>query len=162
MIDRLHTALARVLEHTVGALAALMLVLALAQVSLRYLFAAPLLWVEEVSVMALIWFAWLGAVLLWLRAGHIVVDLLPKMLAPPARARLGHAIDALAVTGGLALAWVNAETIAVYGSMEMGSLEMTASFKYLPISVGGIGLALAAVLNIARRATGKAAGNEPA
>ncbi|MCP5370832.1 MAG: TRAP transporter small permease subunit [Hyphomicrobiales bacterium] len=155
MIDRLHHALGWLLERAVGLLALVMLVLALAQVGLRYLFAAPLLWVEEVSVMALIWAAWLGAVLLWLRAGHIAVDLVPKLLGPGAERALAHLMDLAAMVGGVALVWVNAQTITVFGGMEMGSLEITASLKYYPITAGGAGLALAAALNMARRWRGR-------
>ncbi len=151
MATRVCNALIWALERLIGALVLLLITLAFTQVVLRYGFAAAILWVEEISVMALIWLAWIGIVYLWLARSHIVVDLLMPVLSLSAANRLAIAINALAVVGGAALTVISFGTVDAYSGMEMGSLEIEASIKYYPILVGGAGVAVAALLDIWRR-----------
>ncbi len=141
------------LSRLIGILVAGLVCLAFAQVVLRYLFNSAVLWVEEVSVMALIWLAWTGIVYLWLTRSHIAVDLIGAALSPVGRAWAARAVDSLACVAGVALVTVSLGTLEVYSGMDLGSLEIDASVKYYPITAGGAGLALAAVLNLWRDLT---------
>lgn len=148
MVNLLRQRLVSWLSQTVGALLLLMLTLAFLQVMLRYFFAASLLWVEEASVMALVWMAWAGAALLWLTHGHLAVHLLTGNRSVRLRPWLGRAVNGLAVVGGLALATLSWETITAFQGIRMGSLELPASIKYYPVAAGGIGLAFAAAIDL--------------
>ncbi len=148
MEARLRDIMTWILGRAIGTIVSGLVALAFAQVVLRYLFNSSILWVEEVSVMALIWLAWLGIVYLWLTRNHIAVDLVGAALSAPARHRLGLGIDCLALVGGVVLVLVSLGTLDIYSGMEMGSLEIDASVKYYPITFGGAGLAIAAFLNL--------------
>jgi len=148
MEARLRQFLAWVLSRAIGGIVLGLVGLAFVQVVLRYVFSSAILWVEEVSVMALIWMVWLGIVYLWLTRAHIAVDLIGGALSAPAQRRLAFAIDVLALIGGVTLTWISLETLNIYSGMELGSLEMDASTKYIPVTVGGAGLALAALLDL--------------
>ncbi|MGE5146393.1 MAG: TRAP transporter small permease [Candidatus Eiseniibacteriota bacterium] len=128
-------------------IAALVLMTAL-QVVLRFVFAAPLSWIEEVSVLLMSWTTWAGAAVLWLRQAHITVDIVPRALAPGARRRFVQVLDVLAFAGGLALARVSVTTAAMFSGVEVGGLELDGSVKYYAVIAGGLGLALAALLNL--------------
>jgi len=139
---------AYILSRLIGLLVAGLVGLAFVQVVLRYGFRFSLLWVEEVSVMALIWLAWIGIVYLWLVREHIFVDLLPNALPTAGRRWLGLAIEAVALVCGVALVFVSQGTLEMYAGMQLGSLEIDATTKYYPIAFGGAGLAAAALLNL--------------
>ncbi|HWE16234.1 MAG TPA: TRAP transporter small permease subunit [Hyphomicrobiaceae bacterium] len=143
----LHRRLIGWLQALVGVLAVFLVAIAVLQVTLRYLFAAPLGWVEEVSVMALIWLSWIGAVLCWLAGSHIAVDLLPPMRAA-ARRWFAIAIDALALVFGLALCIASFWTLDLFSNFDLGTFEIPASIKYYPVTAGSAGLALAALINL--------------
>ena len=153
METRLRAGFALLLERLIGALVLFLVALAFMQVVLRYGFSAAILWVEEISVMALIWLAWLGIPSLWLSRSHIAVDLLPTLLPPAAERRLRLAIELLGLLAGATLASISLETLEMYADMDLGSLEIDASLKYVPVTVGGVGLALAALLNLWRHWT---------
>ncbi len=150
METRLRALFAWLLERLIGALVLFMVALAFMQVVLRYGFSAAILWVEEISVMALIWLAWLGITYLWLSRSHIAVDLLPTLLPPAGERRLRLAIELLGLLAGATLAFISLETLEMYADMDLGSLEIDASLKYIPVTAGGVGLALAAALNLWR------------
>lgn len=141
-------------ERVIGLLVAAMAGLAVLQVVLRYGFGAALLWVEEVSVILLIWLAWIGITYLWLTRAHILVDLVPAMLDEAGRRRLASLIDLLALAGGGALFVVSLDTVAIFSGMDLGSIALDAAVKYYPITAGAAGLAAAAALNLWRRAGG--------
>lgn len=143
-LRRLFLALTR---HLIGAGLAFIAGLAVLQVVLRYVFANSITWVEEVSVLVLLWMAWIGAVHLWLARGHIAVDLLLPS-AGPWRRGVATALDLAAIAGGLLLIWAAEATIAAFGGVVMGSLEIPGSVKYYPVIAGGAGLAFAGLLNL--------------
>lgn len=148
----IRSTLAWLCRGVIGLLVAVLVILAALQVILRYGFGAALLWVEEVSVILLIWLAWIGIDYLWLTRAHIVVDLVPAMLDETGRRRLAWLADALALIGGTALFIMSLETVAIFSGMDLGSIEINAAVKYYPIPAGSAGLALAAALNMWRRA----------
>lgn len=151
MEAHLRRLLTKGLGGILGALVTGSVALAFLQVVFRYVFNAAIVWVEEISVMALIWLAWTGVVYLWLSQGHIAVDILGQAVSAANLGRLAVAIDLLALAGGIALFLVSRETLEIFSGMSLGSLEIDASYKYWPIAAGGLGLALAAVLNLWRR-----------
>ena len=131
------------------------------QVVLRYFFAASLSWVEEVSVLLMSWTTWAGAAVLWLRRGHIAVDIVPRALSPAHLRRFEQVLDIVALVGGLALARVSVDTSAMFGGVEVGGLGLDGSVKYYAVIAGGLGLAAAAALNLFVPAGGARAGGAP-
>lgn len=92
-------------------LAALVLMTVMAVV-MRYVFAAPLQWTEEVSGLLMIWIVMVGAIAAERDDQHLAIPLLTDLLPKRVRAVLG-AVVALASIGLLAtmgwLAWKLAE-----------------------------------------------------
>jgi len=157
---RLRRLLLGLTRHGLGAGLAFMAGLAVLQVVLRYLFAASITWVEEVSVLALLWIAWMGAVHLWLARGHIGVDLLVPTVGK-GRDRLNRLLDLSAIAGGLLLVWAAQATVAAFGGVVMGSLEIPGAIKYYPVVFGGAGLALAGLVNLLADSAARPDGGAP-
>lgn len=151
MIARFEAAFAGVLGVVLPVLLAALVGVTLAQVGLRYLAGASLIWAEEAAILLLVLLAWVGVSLLWLRDQHIGIDLLPELLGPRGRRALLAGIDLLAAAGAAALAITAEGTVAVYWSLDLTALDLPAAIKYLPVQWGAALLALAAVLRLRRR-----------
>ena len=157
MKDRIRVRVIGLLEALIGLSILILTVLACVQVLLRYAFGGSLFWVEEVSVMALIWMAWTGASLLWLKGDHIAVDLLTASLSSAAKGRLADFFDLLVAVGAAAVGLASLETLRAFAGIELGTLALDSTVKYYPIPVGAFALALAALFNLwCRRGIGEA------
>ena len=84
----------RAVDALLVAIFAVLIVLVFANVVLRYLFDSGVSATDELSRMIFIWIAFVGAVCVARRNGHLGVDLLTASLSPRARRR-----DQIVVTG---------------------------------------------------------------
>lgn len=125
-----------------------LITLAIVQVLLRYAFGSSLHWAEEVSVVLLFWLTWVGTVRLWLSGDHVRVDLIMKLLSEAAQQRLKNTIDLIAIVFSLALFLASLEGLDAYAVLGMDSFDISASIKYYPVSLGALGLLLAAAINL--------------
>ncbi|MBU2982820.1 TRAP transporter small permease subunit [Lentibacter algarum] len=142
---------ARGLDWCLASLILSVTAIALAQVVLRYTFSAAILWAEEVSVILMVWFVAFGAARAWLSDEHISVNLLPDVLPSKARLALLLTFDGLAIAAGVSLVVISRPLVAVYESIMLDTVDATAWWKYTPLIVAGILLALAGSLRSARR-----------
>jgi TRAP-type C4-dicarboxylate transport system permease small subunit len=138
----------RGLSAALGACVVAMTGLAILQVALRYVFAASLVWVEEISVVIMLWMTWLGVAVLWLTQSHIAVDLLISRLSQHTKRALAVVFDGIAIIIAGALLWASRETLSTMVGMELDTLAFDLSIKYYPVPVGAVGLGLAAFLDL--------------
>ena len=139
------------LQVTIGLCVAVLVGLALFQVVLRYVFASSLIWVEEVSVMIMIWMAWLGVSLLWLQGSHICLDIVLTKLSASAKHSFAYFMDILIMIAAATLFVVSLETVRAFVGLELSALSIDLSIKYYPVTVGSVCLIFAALLNIWNR-----------
>ena len=154
MRTRASRLLGRALDVVLGALLLAVVGLAFAQMSMRYLLASGFLWVEELSVILMVWFVALGAARLWLLDGHVAVPLLPDGLGPGARRALLVGFDLLAIGAGALLLVASRPLLEVYGTIALDTLPLTAWIKYAPLPAAGLALAAAGALRLAERLWG--------
>jgi C4-dicarboxylate transporter DctQ subunit len=140
------------LRQAMGAGLLALIALTLMQVVLRYVFSHSLDWIEEISVVILTWLAWVGATLLWLQRRHPAVDIVIGSLSAKTRALFQRAFDVAAVVLGGWLAWSAWQTIDSFAGIELAGLGIDSAVKYQPILAGGVGLALAGLVNLLRPA----------
>jgi tripartite ATP-independent transporter DctM subunit len=91
----------RPLEWVAAALTLLIVVLLLVAVVSRYVFAHPIVWVDEVVSLSFIWVAMIGSALAMHRNEHLRLTLFVDRLAPDARA-LVHGFALVAIVAFLA------------------------------------------------------------
>jgi TRAP-type transport system small permease protein len=139
-----------VLRQVMGAGLLALIALTLMQVVLRYVFSHSLDWIEEISVVILTWLAWVGAMLLWLQRRHPAVDIVIGGLSARRRALFQRAFDVVAIVLGGWLAWSAWQTIDSFAGIELAGLGIDSAVKYQPILAGGVGLALAGIVNLLR------------
>jgi TRAP-type transport system small permease protein len=147
-MTQIRNILIRYLSAFLGVCVMAMTGLAILQVILRYVFAASFIWVEEVSVIMMLWMTWLGATVLWLTQGHIAVDFLTGRCSRHTNKILTVIFDGLAILIAVALIWASRETLATMVGMELDTLAIDLRIKYYPVFVGAIGLGVAACLDL--------------
>jgi len=119
------------------------------QVVLRYGFGMGWPWAGDVSIILLLSLAWIGAGHLWLTRGHIAVDL----IAPASRTGRGFwlAFDLLVLIGGAVLLPMTLTTMQAYSFIELPTLPLPGSIKYMPVAAGIAFVVLAAGVVLIRR-----------
>jgi TRAP-type C4-dicarboxylate transport system permease small subunit len=125
---------------------------AAAQVGLRYLLASPWPWMEQLSVILMIWMAWLGASYLWLGHAHVAIDSVIARLSPRWRSALHASFDLAAIGVGGGTFAASFATFRAFAGMDLGDLPLAMSVSFQPVAAGALLLALAGALNLWRRA----------
>ncbi len=92
----------KVVNFLIGTMLAGMVVVVFGNVIFRYFLNAALAWSEEVSRFMLIWLAFLGAVIAYLRNEHLGIDIMLKVL-PPLSARILAIVADVLVFGVLVI-----------------------------------------------------------
>jgi len=136
------------LSVSVGVLLAAMLLIALTQVLLRYVFSQALVWAEEVSIVMLLALTWVGVALLWAQRRHIAIDVFVARYSTGQRLWLARGCDLLALAGGLLLMHLAQRTAVINAGMEMASLPVDTAWIYRVVMLGGALLAASAALNL--------------
>lgn len=117
------------LDGTIGALLALVVVITLAQVVARYLLGSSLVWSEELNRLLHLWLVMLAAA----RAAHLRIGLLEDRLPPRAKTILGLVLAAVSL-GLLAL--------MIRGGLRLAALTRSDMFTSIPVSMRWMFLAL--------------------
>lgn len=149
LIDRVAGILSGVSAVFMGLCLIVLVGIDFAQVVLRYGFGLGWPWAGDVSIILLLSLAWIGAGHLWLKRGHIAVDL----IAPASRA--GRALwllfDLLVLVGGAVLLTMTVKTIQAYSFIDLPALPLPGSVKYMPVAAGILFVVLSAGLVLIRR-----------
>ena len=114
------------------------------QVIQRYALGQSWPWAGDVSVILLLTLAWIGAGYLWLVNGHIAVDFLP--LKDTQLNALKTVFDGVVLIGGVVLIPMTWDTMQAYSFIDLPTLPVSGSIKYVPVAVGLGFLTLAAAL----------------
>ena len=126
----------RIVEAVCVVLMLASLVVAIAQVTLRYVFHSGLPWAEEVAVWAFCWAIFLGMGLATGRNAHIAIDTLPNALPPRGKAALGFFNRAVIAATSIMLIVHGAEYVskAIAASP---ALQLPMRYYFLAVPVGG-------------------------
>lgn len=116
--------------------AVVMATIVLAQVVLRYVFRAPLIWAEEASVFLMIWIAFVGAGLALREGAHIAMNLLPARL-PRVWSRTLLAVSGVAMIGFLAVVLWQGSLLALFvGDQPSPALRLPMVWPYAIMPLG--------------------------
>ena len=141
--------LARVEDALLVLLVSAMVLLAGAQILLRNLFDAGLVWADPLLRVLVLWVGLVGAIVAARADRHIAVDLLSRLLPAPAR-RLSRALtDAATVVVCGFLAWHAARFVALEydgGALAFARVPAWVCELILPVGFAVIGLRYLALL----------------
>ncbi|WP_417830317.1 TRAP transporter small permease [Thalassospira sp.] len=136
------------LKIAVGFALALILVLTLAQVVLRYFFDSPLLWSEELSRLLVVWMTFIGAAAVCWQGRHLSVDVFVVLLPERVR-KFVRLINQFLALGFLTiLTWKSFRIVKLENFQEMSILPLPAGTVRLAATVGAILMIIAIVSRI--------------
>ena len=144
--------------YTAGALVITVAVVVLLQVLMRYLFAYPNPWSEEVSRFCFIWLSLLGASLAVEHRAHFRFDQVTKKLAPCAKRVVETGARAVVLGFSLILVVTGGALRDLTVSERSPALNLPVAFVYAAAPVSGV---LMAVHMLAGWAGSSAAGDTP-
>lgn len=116
------------------------------QVVMRYVFLTGMAWGRDVITLMMFVIAWLGAPLLWLKAGHITLNLVQDGRF---YRLFGHTTQNLImVVAAPALAIIGLQAMESFSFIDLPSLGTSAAVKFYPIVAGAILLFASSVINL--------------
>lgn len=140
--------LERVAHGTCQLAVSLMTGLVLFQVLLRYVFRAPLAWVEEATIFLMIWMTFIGAGIALRRGSHVAMTLLSERF-PPRLTRWMFFLSQLAMFVFLSVViwqgWSLAMSVEGQRSAALG-IPMTWPYLTMPIGAGFMASQLVAAI----------------
>jgi TRAP-type C4-dicarboxylate transport system permease small subunit len=136
-MNKLKSALDRLLEWAGGLLLFIVTVLAMVQVVLRYVFNCAFIWSEEFSRLAFVWIIMLGAALGVSRRRHMTIDFFRRKL-PPVMAAVLHLVLQLVGLGFLLVLVVQSfPLLELTSTEEYTTMPVPIMYCYLAATVGG-------------------------
>lgn len=120
-----------------GLLVAIVLAVVL-QVVGRYVLRISLPWPEELARFLLIWLTFTGAVVGTWRNAHFRVDFITQRLSSRVNRVLSLAIDALVSVSLIVFVWQGVELARVTGFMRSTTMELSMTYVYGVLPVGGL------------------------
>ena len=154
-MEKLRTALNRVLELLAGLSMSVMVILTTYQVIVRYIFNSPSTWSEELVGYLFGWSTLFGATIVSGERGHMNIPILVDRMNPPLR-KAFHILWEV-------VAFVFSAAILVFGGIQVSNLAMGQQTSSLGVAVGvfywampicGVVILLYSVLNIVGIAKG--------
>ena len=139
--------LVRAIEVAVMAAMAVVSVVVMVEVILRYTLGETLVVTEELSRYLMVWIAFLGAVLLMRERGHIAAEGLGGWFGPLGRRVIGAIADLLSLVFLLTLTWAGLQTLPGQLDQYLTTINIPIFWFYLAIPVGS---GLMAVVIVAR------------
>lgn len=121
-MNKLHAAIDQILFYFVATLTCGVVSICFAQVIARYIFNSAFTWAEEVSIVILLWAAWIGACLGVKDNLHLRVSLIEDRLNARTKSILCLALNGLAVVFLAIIGFSSRMTIDAMANMTLGSL----------------------------------------
>jgi TRAP-type C4-dicarboxylate transport system permease small subunit len=122
-----------------------MTILVLLQVVLRYGFAVPLPWVEEATVLMMIWLTFTGTAVALRRGAHVAATMAVDRLPKGAQVLFAQVSLAAVLLFSLVVAWQGTLLMQSVSGQRTAALGMPMAFAYAIIPIGSFLTALQAV-----------------
>jgi TRAP-type C4-dicarboxylate transport system permease small subunit len=154
--------LIRAIEVIVTAAMAVVSVVVIAEVLLRYGLGQTLVVTEELSRYLMVWIAFLGSVLLIREHGHIAAEGLANWLGPRGRRVADAVAQLLTIVFLVTLTVAGLQTLPGQRDQSLTTIDVTIFWFYLAIPVGAGLMALIAVARLLGfKDTGRAPSSAP-
>jgi TRAP-type C4-dicarboxylate transport system permease small subunit len=140
--------LVRVIEVAVMTAMAVVSVLVMVEVILRYTLGETLVVTEELSRYLMVWIGFLGSALLMRERGHIATEGLGSWFGPLGRRMIGVVADLLSLVFLLTLTWAGLQTLPGQLDQYLTTVNIPIFWFYLAIPVGSGLMALVIVAQL--------------
>jgi TRAP-type C4-dicarboxylate transport system permease small subunit len=127
-----------------------MTALVLLQIVLRYGFAVPLPWVEEATILMMIWLTFAGTAAALRRGAHVAATMAVDRLPRGGQAALAQVSLAAVLLFSLVVAWQGAMLMQSVTGQRTAALGMPMAFAYAIIPIGSLLTAVQALAAMLR------------
>ncbi len=137
-MKKLADTVANILMVLMAILLVVVVALAAVQVVTRYFIAVQIIWIEEVSIYFVTWMAAFGVPWMWLRRGHIKMDVLSFVLPEKILHILDYLSNLVGVAASVAVIRIGIRAIQVNSGYVLSVIKMDEGLRYYPVLCGGI------------------------
>lgn len=130
-----------------GLILCTLVVLEIAELSLRYILSTGIYWFADISGLLLQTLGWVGAGYLWIARSHLVVDIM-NLQSSSLKRWLGILAEWVMLVGVIWITPKILQTMTIHNSIIMPTLDVPSSLKYVPMLVGILLLGTGAVINL--------------
>jgi TRAP-type C4-dicarboxylate transport system permease small subunit len=123
------------LERITGALFLILFVLNTLRIFLRYFFGIAWLWEPDFSRLLFIWVVFIGATVLYVEKGHLVVDYFLNHMQPKTRERMHFVIDLVTVIFLVVLVLKGIEVTKVRMRIPFDTWDLPTGYAYLAVPI---------------------------
>lgn len=116
----------------------MMIVVVFVQVMTRKLFRFVFFWSEEVTLLLLTWFSFMGIAIGFREKLHLAMDMVTGFLPKSANAVLDKVIDVCNVGFGIYLVWFGWKFTALMGESTLPATGLPNSIQYLVMPITGV------------------------
>ena len=150
MLDRIEKWMYRLFTAISVTILITITVFALMQVCGRYIFHHTFFWVEEITAIMLGWLVAMGAPMMWLKNGHIVMDAIDQFLPEKGKRYWDCGINVIAIAIGILFTVAGIRAYRLNSGYSISMLRYDESLRYLFVPVMGSLLAIAALIRLIR------------
>ena len=151
MVERVESKIAKALMSIIAMGLFSLTVLAVLQVVTRYFVDVTIIWIEEVSIYILSWMAAAGVTWMWLKEGHIRMDVLNVYLPQTILYGMDLFINLMGIVMGIALVRTGWITIGVNKGYTLSIIGIDEGFRYYPLVFCGALFSVCAALKLAEQ-----------
>ena len=151
MLKKVSDGISLTLQSLIAAMLFGLVAINVLQVFTRYVFDIIVLWVEDVSTLSLCYMVSFGIPWLWLKKQHIFMDVLDIVVPERIIGIMKDAIEVIGFFSGLVLIYIAYVTINVNSGYIYSVLRYDEKLRYIPLMIAGVGLTVAALINIVLR-----------
>jgi TRAP-type C4-dicarboxylate transport system permease small subunit len=125
------------LEWLAGALFLALFLLNMLRIFLRYFLGVAWLWEPDFSRLLFIWIVFIGATVLSVGKGHLVVDYFLTRLTPRTRKHMHFAIDLVTLIFFAVLVWKGVEVTKVRMRIPFDTWDLPTGYAYMAVPICG-------------------------
>ena len=153
-VSKVLSALSNGALYAAGIGLVVMTVIVFWQVFLRYVLNHSNAWTELTAIMIMSWFIFLGSAVGVRENYHLGFDVLLYVLPPGSKKVLRTISDLVVFSFAVGMIWYGVVLMRLQWSEVMPSLGISGSFRYLPLTAGGVLIVLFSLERIALRFAG--------
>lgn len=142
--------LSNIMQYSLAIMLIIVVSLAVLQVLTRYFISVSIIWIEEVSIIALSWMACIGTPWMWLKNEHISMDVMNNILSEKVIQIMDIIINLFAIAMGFGLIKVGTKAIVVNKGFVLSLIRYDESYRYYPLVLCGILWIICAAINIVK------------
>jgi len=141
--------IANKLEYFAGALFLLLFLLNILRILLRYFLGIAWLWEPDFCRLLFIWIVFVGATVLYMGKGHLVVDYFLDRMKSNTRERMHFIIDLVTTIFLVALVWRGIEVTKVRMRIPFDTWDLPTGYAYVAVPICSAIMTIVSVIRMA-------------